>query len=247
MLLGTKPNKEIRKKVLIACRADEVDALTHRLSQKGFRPLGVPIVDVTPFPIKPTPIEVDGIIFTSTAAVAATEVTKKPCYCVGPKTAEVAQKKGFQVVYIGAENGLSLAQWLVAHKKEVGHCLYHPTTQQPAITWYQLLQQNGFKVRHAEVYKTTLLKALPDEVVCCLKENDVSSLIAFSRRGGEHLLRLLKMHGVQHVLECVHVFVLSHAVATPFLEWGINPKHVFVAPAPTKETLFNVLEKQITN
>lgn len=230
-----------QKKVLVACRADTCTEVTQALTSRGYAALSVPIVTTQPYLPAPVPKGVGGVVLTSAVAVQNLETTL-PCYCVGPSTAACAQKKGLNVAYVGTGNSLDLGLWL--SKNIPAQTLYHPTTQQPEKVWYDLLQGMGFSVLQEEVYQTALLDTLPPEVVWCLEQNKVGYIMAFSRRGGEHLLKLLGRGIKAENIKKIRIFALSTAVAEPFLEKGFKKSQVYVAPAPVKEILYNVLEEQ---
>lgn len=229
--------------ILVARRGDKLRQTCQTLKDRGFSDvLGLPVVTLTP--LKPTtPRQAKGVIITSSAAVPALEGCSLPCYTVGEKTAEAARRAGLDVKHSGKGNAENLSLWLQENinPQEQG-VLWHPSTKEAVNEWYTILEKAGIKVLFTEAYKTTYLLKLPHEVVCCLKENKVSSLLVFSAKGAEKTLALLKAHGFAPA-QFKTVAAISENVAKTLRENGVESSSIRVAKNPLSEDLINVLEQ----
>lgn len=225
--------------VLIARRADKLPQTCGAFEARGFSCVPLPILTVTPLDVI-IPPAAKGIILTSSAAVAAARGCGLPCYTVGKKTAAAARGAGLEVIYSGGSDAAALAEWLKENIAPTTLC--HITTKQANNKWYTILRQADFNILPLEGYTTTYMKNLPDEVVCCLTENRVSSLVVFSVKSAQKTLELLKKNGFDPRQLDVAA-AISPKVAEALAVCGVSKSRIRVAKAPLSEELINVLEQ----
>ena len=231
----------VRQTILVVRRQDKLPQTLSALKAHHLPVVGLPIMATAPCKIN-IPSGIKGLILTSSAAIPAAKGSDLPCYCVGPKTAKEAKKAGLKVIYIGTKGGDELAHD-IAQKFPPQH-VCHLTTEQAEIEWYTILKNAGFSIKTLYAYKTTDLTELPHEVVCCFKENRVSSIMFFSSRGAERTYELLKTAGFD--INTVPNFIaISQQVAQTLADKGAPFSQIQVAAAPTSEDIINVLEQSL--
>lgn len=227
--------------ILVSRRGDKINETLNALKAHNLPAMGLPIARTTPVKAD-IPPATHGLLITSSAAVPAARGSELPCYCVGPKTARAAEKAGLKVVYIGTRGGQTLAREIVA--KFPPQSLCHLTTEEAATGWYTILEEAGFPVKKRYGYQTEYLSELPAEVVCCLRENKVSSLMVFSSRGAEKTCDLIKEAGFAPET-LPKVVAISRQVADALENKGMPPSRIQVAAAPKSEEIIHVLEQSL--
>lgn len=225
--------------ILVSRREDMLRNTLDGLEANKLEAIGLPIARTTPLKAD-IPPATHGLILTSSAAVKAAKGSEIPCYCVGPKTARAAENAGLKVVFIGNKGGQSLAEDIAS--KFPPQALCHLTTAEAGTKWYTILKEAGFSIKTRYGYETTYLDTLPDKVVCCLRENKVSSLLVFSAVGAEKTCELLNNAGFAPDT-LPQAVAISENVARALEKAGVPLENIQVARNPTSEDIINVLEQ----
>lgn len=232
---------DIRPVIIVARRQDKLPETLAALKDANLPVVGLPVSRTTPLKTD-IPPATHGLVLTSSAAVPAVRESDLPCYCVGPKTARAAEKAGLQVLYTGSRGGRTLAREMA--EKFPPQSLCHVTTEEAGTAWYTILTEAGFSLKTRYGYETTYLDTLPHEVVCCFRENRVSSLMVFSSRGAEKTCELIKK-ACFAAKDVPHLYAISDAVARALADRGIPGANIEVADTPTSEEIIHVLEQSL--
>lgn len=220
--------------------------LSNVLIQRGYTPLIEPMLTISAGHQQPPPLlNTGGVIFTSPNGVALTPYADLPrgwrlwpCYCVGARTAYVAEKYGWQNITAGTGNGAQLAENIKTRQPPAtGHLLHisgSDLTAEPDAT----LRQSGYLVLNWVVYHASPVTAL--SVPCIEALNGSFRIVTFfSARTVATFAALLRDAELTHCCEQLTALCLSApiAAAAKILPW----KKIVTATAPHEAALLEAL------
>ena len=233
--------------VLITRPERAAQHLSSVLQQRGYIPLIEPLLTISAGHQQPPPLlNTGGVIFTSPNGVALTPYADLPrgwrlwpCYCVGTRTAYVAEKYGWQNISAGSGTGQQLAQLIQTRQgPEAGHLLHiggadlkpEPDTS---------LRQNGYLVINWTIYRASPVANLSATCIAALN-GSLQTVVFFSTRTVATFAALLRDANL--VSSCAHLTALClspHvANAAAKLPW----KRIVTAEAPHEAALLEALQ-----
>jgi uroporphyrinogen-III synthase len=134
------------------------------------------------------PSHITAIILTSRIGVPTlSPLPNLPTWCVGGCTAIAAKAAGFQVVYTGTNNAVTMATAILSKNLPPQHFL-HPHGDHAGTTWYSLLRKAGHTITPVLAYHTGRIAALPSQI---LTAHPTHTLL-FSAGSAQHLANLYK-------------------------------------------------------
>lgn len=170
-----------------------------------------------------------GVIFTSAyAPPCVMNGGGRTAYCVGTRTAQAAQIRGWHVAFIA-----ETADGLIAQMETVRGPLLHLAGQHRRGEIADRLRHAGVQAQVVVVYCQPAQK-LSAQAYKLLSETDVIVAPIFSPRSAELFVEQVK------VFENVHIVAISGAVATEF--GAVIPNRLCIAPAPTGEEMRRCVE-----
>lgn len=221
----------------------EPDALKLRaaLEEHGHEATVEPLLSVSYD--NPDPIDLDGVqalIATSRNALRALkahplrdQAKKLPLFAVGRATATEARALGFEMVLTGAGTAPELVTHIVSVSDPSAGLLLHLAGDTLAAALEGDLEQHGFRVIQAVVYRMQAAKALSEDTVEQLAEGEIEGVILMSPRTATIYATLMRKQGLASVARGLTHFCLSEAVAKRLEPLGAV--RALIADAPRLE------------
>lgn len=158
-----------------------------------------------------------GYIFTSKHAVCSLlrhniSLEGVRTYCVGGATAFACQQAGADVV-VSSGGGQDLKKVIMRHHP-LDVPLTYCTGNHVSVPLKTLLEEQGYHVNHAVVYKQIYTENLSPSLFFLLRKHLLWGVSFFSRESAHHFYRSLQKTGdLQKFLACVRVFCISQNMA----------------------------------
>ncbi len=233
--------------VLITRPERAAQHLSSVLRQHGYTPLIEPLLAISAGHQQPPPLlNTGGVIFTSPNGVALTPYADLPrgwrlwpCYCVGARTAYVAEKYGWQNITAGSGSGAQLAQQIKTRQSpDTGHLLH--------IGGVDLKPEPDTSLRHSGylVINWTVYCASPVEVLsatCAAALNGSLRIVTFfSARTVATFATLLR--DADMVSSCKHLTALCLSPHVAAVAAQLPWKKIVTAEAPHEAALLEALQ-----
>jgi uroporphyrinogen-III synthase len=217
--------------LLVACAdykiADTIDYIT----QLGFSVCPMPVLAITPTSYT-FPEDIGGILLTSSAPTDLIEHHGLPTYVVGKRTAEKAREKGFNVVYAGSGNAEDMAADLA--KMTLPAKCWHPTNPEGKEAWYNHLPNTT--IQRDIVYTLTFTDHIPQEVLTCLQNSEITDVLLMSAMGAQNFANLITQENID--TGHIHLIAFSDAVAETVKNLPFAQKTTL--PTPSLEALTQI-------
>lgn len=221
-----------------------------RLEAFGHRVSLAPMLEIL-FPVE-LAIDLDGvqaIAVTSTNAIEGMmqrpdrdQLCDIPIFAVGDSTAQRAERAGWRKVYSAAGTVGDLARLLQSSlPRDAGSILYAAGADR-AGDLAGTLQNAGFQVVLAEVYRARAVEHLPTSVVHALCDGNLDAIFVYSMRTAGQVLACMQSQDLMQSLRAVRICALSPAIAEPFRVAGC--RNVMVSSEPNERSLFADLQLQ---
>ncbi|TDR89572.1 uroporphyrinogen-III synthase [Enterovirga rhinocerotis] len=231
-------------RVLVGRPPDQAEATARALVGRGHEAVLAPLLAIVPTGHPPHVAIPAAILVTSANAVPALAThlgrfRDVPIHAVGPATAEALLEAGFARV-VAAQDGKTLAR-AVGKAFPRGAALLRvagiPRRDEPEAS----LRRAGFDLSVWEVYETRTVAVLPDVARTALAEGSLDTILHYSPRSAETLVRLAAEAGLAAaLLKPVHL-CLSRAVAAALD--GLGPIRIAVARRPDEAALLDLIER----
>lgn len=229
-------------RILVTRPLEDGAATARRLSEAGHEAVLLPatLIAATKNRVPEEPF--DAVIVTSGNALrhlephAAQRLSALPLYCVGEKTASVAQQAGFTAITRGDGDGRALVERLSARFSPPAKLLYLTgTPRKPHVE--AALHALGFEARVVELYETRAVAGWPGDHRT--EVESVTTAMHFSRASVEALLSAADQAGLQTHLARIAHLCLSADVAEPLRASGFQ--RIDVAEKPTEDAMLALL------
>ncbi len=169
------------------------------------------------------PLQLDGVqavIMSSRNALRALaghperdQALKLPLFAVGEATAWAARQLGFHEVTIGPGTGAGLPPIIRQEVHPERGPLVHIGAEKVAFDLKGALEEDGFELRRAILYRSHPVDTLSDAVVSELKSGQIGGVLLLSPRTARTFARLAQAHGLAADAKGVVCYCLSKAVA----------------------------------
>lgn len=202
------------------------------LRAAGYTPLVGPLLTLT---VASTPAaappDTACLAFTSPNGVKAfaalTDRRNWPVFTVGQTTAKLATEAGFQTVFCGRGDVVTLAELIIA---QVPCELVHLSGVHVAGDLVGMLQAAGLSAKRTIIYGTEAVKSLPDNARAVLTSDNEMTVFLYSPKGARAFLDLmnkakfstsfsrLSLISISRSVDAVlgtHVFKSRHIARTP--------------------------------
>lgn len=217
------------------------------LQKSGYRPLIEPMLTITAEHGPPPPLQdAAAVIFSSPNAVALTPYGDLPsgwsfwpCYCVGTRTAHVAEKYGWQNIIAGDGGGTHLAQLIQARHKPKSGSLLHIGGAHIMAEPDAGLRAAGCAVMNWTVYRAHAVRELSPACRNALA-GSLRAVLFFSARTVRTFAGLVQQAGQASCCERLIALCLSTPVASAaaMLPW----RTITVAAAPHEGAMIEALQ-----
>ncbi len=229
--------------VLITRPIKAAQTLQQALETRGFATMVEPMLSIES--CSPTPTALDGvqaIVLTSANAVPAltAEARGVKIFSVGKATAEAARAVGCRDVIAGDGDGAALASLIAATCRPEDGLLLHIGGEVVREDLHRHLEAGGFHTKREVVYRAVPVRALSARLVTAWQSREIASVLLFSPRTAEVLVRLLIEHGLQGHVDRTVAICVSEAAATPCRE--LDWREICLAPQPNQDALIRTLE-----
>lgn len=239
--------------VLVTRPASVAQPLAARLDACGYTPFVVPLLDIRPTRTPPPTLQQgDALMLTSGQALTTlaaaypaflAEARAYPCYCVGPRTARLAEQAGLTVPRFGTTDGAALARLILAETPRPRRIL-HLAGQTTASAAATLLTNAGLPYLGWVLYQATAISTLPPELITALRGDKIQAALFFSPRTARVFTSLLGHKGLISCCSTLTAIGLSEAVATALrpCPWRL----IGVAARPSEDAMLETLAKLVS-
>jgi len=233
-VLVTRPEPDARR---------EADAL----QAHGYEPVLSPLLEIEFLKNVPLDLEdAQAVVITSRNALRALAdhpqreaVTALPLFAVGEATAWAGRQFGFSEVTIGPGTGAGLPPIIRREVHPEKGALVHIGAEKVAFDLKGVLEEDGFEVRHAVLYRSHPVDNLSDAVVSELKSGEISNVLLMSPRTARTFATLAERQGVVTDAKGLVCYCLSKAIAEAVAPLGFM---VRVPTHPREEDLLALLD-----
>jgi uroporphyrinogen-III synthase len=235
-LLVTRPEPDATR---------EADALRARGHQAVLAPLlAIEFLDAAPLSLAGA----QALLATSRNALRALsshserdQALELPLFAVGEGTAREAQALGFADVTIGYGTGAELSALVSAELDPDQGALVHLAGETLAFDLKAALEEHGFAVRQAVLYRAVPANELPQEASRLLKAGELDGVILMSPRTARRFAALTAKLGTGMQAKAPVCYCLSKAVADQVAPLGFR---VRVAPLPREEDVLALVDSE---
>lgn len=214
-LLVTRPEPDAGRE------ADALIALGHE-------PVRAPLLEIE-F-LSGVPLQLDGaqaVVMTSRNALRALaghperdRALALPLFAVGEATAWAARQLGCHEVTIGPGTGAGLPPIIRREVHPEKGPLVHIGAEKVAFDLKGALEEDGFEMRRAVLYRSHPVDALSDAVVAELKSGRIGGVLLLSPRTARTFARLAQTNGLANDAKGLVCYCLSKAVAEAVASLG---------------------------
>lgn len=167
-----------------------------------------------------------------------------PLFAVGEATAREARQLGFSEVTIGPGTAAGLLPLIRQEVHPEKGALVYVSAEAVAYDLKPVLEDEGFTVRRAVLYRSHPAPALPDEVVAVLAAGEVSGVILLSPRTARTFARLAERQGLVTQAKGLVCYCLSEAVAEAVTPLGLA---VRVPAHPREEDVLALVDSDASS
>lgn len=233
-------------RILVTRPREDSDRFARQLEAKGHDVLVEPLFTIEPEP--EAALELDGVqalLFTSAngarAFAARSERRDLRVFAVGEATADAARDLGFADVESAGGDVDDLARLVRARARPEDGPLLHGAGSVVAGDLAGALQQSGFEVRRAVLYRAEPVAALSGTAIAALREGAVDVAAFFSPRTARTFIGLARAAGVEGACARVALLGLSPAVveAASEIAWAAQE----TAETPNEAALLAALDR----
>ena len=230
-------------RVLITRPEHEGRRTAAQLAALGHEPVLAPLTQIIAIPANPPADPFDGVIVTSAQAIRPPclpkldrQVLKLPLYVVGRRTAEEAQKAGFERLEAVAANAAELSD-RIGHIQPGARLLYLAgRDRKPDLE--RALAGAGIQVAVVETYEARALDSLPHNAHDALWDGRIEAVLHFSRRSAELFVDLARKAGVAAAASRARHCAISVDAAAPLAGFA---NRIAIAKTPDARALFETL------
>jgi uroporphyrinogen-III synthase len=233
-LLVTRPEPDAGRE------ADALIALGHD-------PVRAPLLEIEFLSDVPLPLEgVQAVVITSRNTLRALEnhpardqVLELPLFAVGEATAWAGRQLGFREVTIGPGTGAGLPPLIRREVHPEQGPLLHIGAEKVAFDLRGALEEDGFELRRAILYRSRPVDTLTKDVVLELKSGTIAGVLLLSPRTARTFARLAQDRGLTEAAPGLVCYCLSKAVAEAVAPLGFE---IRVPQHPREEDLLALLD-----
>lgn len=171
-----------------------------------------------------------GLIFTSANGVRffaeETDDRSLPAWCVGPATAQAAEKAGFLHVHESAGDAVDLAHFIAARQPQGLKPLLHIANSAAKLVVKNVLKTHQFDVDFQPLYRTHTVDTLSQAATDCLRSEEPVIVLVHSTKGAAGFAALSSDLPRDHLIGVA----ISEQAAAPLLEAGIACPHIAAHP-----------------
>ncbi len=224
--------------------------LAAALQKLGYETVIEPLLSIEPI-AEPCPgiDAIDAVIITSNNALRMLEgrqselaaLFDRPCFCVGPRTAEKVQAFGFRKVQNSSGDGAELAALANAVLGRSRTNILHIAGRDVDSKAQYELEKAGHQLLSWLVYDAKPVSHFMPATQALLKNHKFDAVLIFSPRTAQILAGLLKEAALEACCNGLAAICLSEAVMdvlTPF-RW----RHLVAAPKPAEDVVIACLQK----
>ena len=209
----------IKKSVLVTRPALVAAETREQLSGLGYHPVMAPMLDILPLESQVPSFETAPYVYVTsqTALRIVSDVQLAPflscpCFCVGNKTAAIAQSRGFKTVHVGARGSIDLARKVLSLYDGKSSVL-HISAEIANREGIDFLKECGIPFVSWQVYRAVPVQSLPQPAIKAIKEEKLLAALFFSARTGQTFKELIEREGLVPQCAACHVLALSQSIA----------------------------------
>lgn len=196
-----------------------------------------PLIDIQPVPVEQHEA-VQAAIFTSVNGVIyAPEGAGKMAFCVGKRTAELAQTRGWQVTF-SAPDAQTLKSYMISERPEAHFTHFSGVHTHGDIC--ATLTEAGISSENVVVYDQ-IRRPLSASAISALLDQSPVIVPLFSQRTARQFADEILAQSLS--LEHSQIIALSPAVAEPIA--SVSPNKVALAETPDAQAMQNITAKHI--
>jgi uroporphyrinogen-III synthase len=229
----------------------EADALEAALVAGGHRVTRAPLLSVSYPGTLPSLDGAQALIATSRNGLKAVAdllpgaALHLPLYAVGPATAALGRRMGFQRVVEGAGTARELEALILAEAKPDAGAFVHLAGDTLAYDLKSALAASGFTVRTEVVYQTREAGEFPAHVVDTFRAGAFDGVILMSPRTARVYARLARDCGLSGAARSMAHFCLSEAVGRELASLG--SVRIEVASLPNSQEMLALITREASD
>jgi uroporphyrinogen-III synthase len=235
--------------VLVTRALTQSQALAERLKERGHETLLLPLLHIEPVAHAVLSLErtLDGaqaLLFTSANGVrafaAASPRRDLRVLAVGEQTATAAREAGFTAIETAGGDVTSLTALVTQQLAPEAGALVHAAGETVAGDLAGVLEQRGFQVRRATLYRAEAAHTIDPEAESKLRARSIDAAMFFSPRTAAIFVALIHGAKLESSLARTTALALSPAVAAALapLPWA----RILTAREPTEAALMEALD-----
>ncbi|MCH9765122.1 MAG: uroporphyrinogen-III synthase [Alphaproteobacteria bacterium] len=172
-----------------------------------------------------------------------------PLYAVGPATARIAERVGFNNVKQGPGSAKALADVLTKDCDPTNGALIHFAGAHLAFDLKGVMEAQGYKIREVLTYRAVLAKQFPPPATAALNAGKVNGVILMSARSARAFTDLMRHHNLTSTAGQMHYFCLSPSVKDALLNTLAEPPAhpVLIPTQPNTEELLALIARFAAN
>ena len=233
-------------RVLVTRPEPGATCTAQRLARAGHTPVMLPLTEIRPLPVIPSPEarQATAVVLTSASAVRLADdvllaaLTDKPCFAVAERTAELARARGFADVTVGPGDAKGLAD-LVLRRTEPASRLAYLCGRLRRDTLERLLHDAGRHCTAIETYETCDLDYTGEALRTCLGTEPIDAVLLYSRHAAERLGALWSEGNMPECAQSARLICVSPRTADGTTV--IHGRRVSIAVEPHEEAMFAIL------
>lgn len=234
--------------VLVTRPIQDAARLAIRLEALEYAPIIEPMLSIVPTrEARPGKFAPSGIVVTSRNALVAIKARRhdvddlfdKPCFCVGPRTAEAARSLGFKDVIVAKGDAISLAAAVDDLLSPSSRPVLYIRGEEVTGVVQDVLKEAGHAVVDWAVYRAQAASVLSPGLQKRLAEEGLGAALFFSKRTAEVYANLLVQHELEASSCSMTAIGLSEEVTQPLAPFFW--KRLIAANAPNEDAMIDAL------
>jgi uroporphyrinogen-III synthase len=216
------------------------------LARRGVASVIEPLLNIVPLTTPRPQSLCDALMLTSANALYALQdrmqeiepYDDRPCFCVGPATADMAREAGFRRVYYTAADGAALAE-AIAAALPPGSSILHPAARDIDAKAQRALTAQGYAVTIWPVYAAIAATSLSPAICADLAHRRLDSVALYSARTARILLDLIHTQGLES--DAGHLVAVGLSAAVTDVLSSFLWRGLATAAEPSEDAMLAVL------
>ncbi len=226
----------------------ECNETSKRLKNLGHQTLEAPLFEIEAIKLEPQK-EIGALIVTSLNGVRSLghlNLNKSlPVFTVGDRTANEAQKNGFQNIHSAKGTEQDLIALILEKSDGINGKFIHFSGENIKGDLVGALKLRNIKAKREVTYRAKALNVMPKTLLRAIKLKEIDGGVFYSGRAATTFNKMIARNGLLENLGGLTAFALSEDIGASLKELGW--KNIIVAKAPNEDELFKQIETYCLN